>query len=244
MRTILIDGDIVAWTIAWQPEDVARRTVNYVRKIGVELWADRIVVCLSDSSHRYFRHEIMPTYKADRSDPPMMLHESFDSLRENFVCREIPGLEADDVIGVLATHQQVAGETVCVSIDKDMLTIPGTHFNPRREPRGIVTVSERDAAFNHMWQTIVGDSSDGFPGLPGVGPKGARRILWGDPSQWWAQVVGAFKCKGRTESDALLQARVARICRACDYDIENKKVIPWTPDRLMQPVQAQAFAFV
>jgi DNA polymerase-1 len=46
--------------------------------------------------------------------------------------------------------------------------------------------------------------------------------------------VCAFKGKGRTEADALLQARVARILRSCDYDLGARRVIPWTPDRMLQ----------
>lgn len=235
-RTLLIDGDFVAWSIAHVPGDVARRTVSYVERLMRDLLADRAIVCLGDPSHRYFRHDLLPTYKASRSEPPAELFTVFDALQENFTCRWLDGLEADDVLGILATCEGLAGERVIVGIDKDLHTIPGTHLNPRKEPRGIVRVSDRDAAFNHLWQTIVGDSSDGFPGLPGVGPKGARRILWGEPSLWWKQVVMAFKSKGRAEADALLQARVARILRSCDYDLDARRVIPWTPDRVLSQV--------
>jgi DNA polymerase-1 len=174
------------------------------------------------------------TYKPKQSDLPPGIYVARKAMCETFPCRTLKGLEADDVLGILATcggsFAAAAGERVIVSNDKDLLQVPGPHFNPRTEPRvGIVHVSERDADFNHHWQTLVGDSTDGYSGCPRVGPVAARKILWGEPCNWWWQVVGAFKAKGLGEADALLQARVSRVLRATEFDLTTKQIIPWHP---------------
>ena len=67
---------------------------------------------------------------------------------------------------------------------------------------------------------------------PGVGPVKAEECLaeakiYGGP--YWSAVVATYENKGLTEEDALVQARVARICRADDYDFKNKEVRLWNP---------------
>ena len=73
----------------------------------------------------------------------------------------------------------------------------------------------------------MGDATDGYSGCPGIGPKTAEKVL--EQGCDWATVVGCFKAKGLSEEAALIQARVARICHAKDYDFEKKEVILWNP---------------
>ena len=83
-----------------------------------------------------------------------------------------------------------------------------------------------------MYQTLVGDSTDGYKGCPGVGKVKAGRMLTGlKQVEMWEAVVEAYKRKNKTEEDALQQARVARICRATDYDYKEKKVKLWCPKK-------------
>ena len=92
-------------------------------------------------------------------------------------------------------------------------------------------VSETEADWWHMYQTLCGDTTDGYAGLPGCGPKKAEKVIGtvDEPAPDWAAVAAAFTAKSLSEEDALVQARVARICRASDYDFKNKEVILWTP---------------
>ena len=84
-----------------------------------------------------------------------------------------------------------------------------------------------------MLQTLIGDTADNYKGLPGVGKVGAEKIINQDMSytDMWQAVVEAYKSKGYTEKDALIQARVSRILRHCDYDYKYKKPILWNIDR-------------
>jgi DNA polymerase-1 len=123
-------------------------------------------------------------------------------------------------------------ERVIAAIDKDLLTIPGRHFNWRKESQAITEVDEAAANYNFMHQTLCGDRTDGYPGLPGCGPVKASKILEGGGGglyDMWIAVVEAFKKKELTAEDALLQARCARILRAEDWDFDNNCPILWEP---------------
>jgi DNA polymerase-1 len=92
----------------------------------------------------------------------------------------------------------------------------------------IVEVTEEEADYFHMVQTLTGDATDGYSGCPGVGPVRAEKLIKNmtDP---WTEVVKAYEKAGLSEQDALVQARVARILRASDYDFRRKEVKLWTP---------------
>ena len=77
----------------------------------------------------------------------------------------------------------------------------------------------------------MGDTVDGYTGLPSVGPKSAEKILGGDPNkplkELWHLVLKAYIDKGYTKAEAIQQARVARILRKGDYNRKTKKVKLW-----------------
>ena len=77
----------------------------------------------------------------------------------------------------------------------------------------------------HLYQTLVGDSTDNYKGCPGIGPKKASAMLDIDPS--WDTVAGAFQKAGLTEAEALVQAQVAKILRHEDYNFDLEEVILW-----------------
>jgi DNA polymerase-1 len=134
-------------------------------------------------------------------------------------------LEADDVMGILATKP---GPThrIIVARDKDMKTIPGKLWNGK----DFMTITEQEADYWHMYQTLVGDTTDGYPGCKGVGPKKAETIL--DDSEtinMWPAVLAAFEQRGFDEAFALTQARLARILRWSDWDSDKKEVKLWSP---------------
>jgi DNA polymerase-1 len=141
-----------------------------------------------------------------------------------------PTMEADDIMGILSTHPTlVPGRKVTVSEDKDLATIPGWLWNPAKDRKPHL-ISEDYADYFHMYQTLVGDSTDNYKGCPGVGPVKADKLIKdAHPADLWELVVSAYEAKGLTEEDALLQARLARISRAEDYDFKGGKVILWNP---------------
>jgi DNA polymerase-1 len=241
LRTLLVDADSYAYELATRAstpfgfsEDIAIDATKRVFDALLEnLDADKLTLCLSDRSKRYFRHDILGSYKSHRTQGtvPAGVDWMKDHFEERYEAVIIEKLEADDVCGIFATDPCVDGtpspdcDCIVVSGDKDLLTLPTTVYNPRTQVTHRITPDE--ANYNHLYQTLTGDSCDGFKGLPRVGPVKAKRILDGKPC--WECVVEAFEKYGLTEADALIQAQVARICRFENWDFTNRKVIPWTP---------------
>lgn len=244
MRTALIDGDTLIyeassmseyecdlgddqWTLTADLGEARRTFDGKVQAIIDALDADRVIIALSDRTR--WRSEVMPTYKSNRAKTrkPIVYRPLRDYCHEAYTTFQRPTLEGDDVLGILATHPTyLRGEKIIVAIDKDMKTIPGEHYNYQREER--FTVSESEADFAHMMQTLTGDATDGYPGCPGVGPVKAAQWL-STTGDLWPRVVAAYTKAGLTEADALCNARVARILRHTDYDFDNKRVILWNP---------------
>ena len=260
MRVALIDADILAyqaavvseqsfdwgdgmWTLhAFEPDAIA--AFNTILNTIVEKTkADDFYLMFSDRDN--WRKDVLPTYKSNRSGvrKPMLLRFLKEIAEENYKCVTMPGLEGDDVLGIWMTQPsklEPVRELILCSIDKDFKTIPGKHYNFKADE--FFEISEHEADKWHMVQTLTGDTTDGYAGCPGCGPKTAEKILqaaldegtpWANPQQlreiYWKHVVKAYDKAGFGEEEALVQARVARICRHSDYDHVNKKVILWTP---------------
>jgi DNA polymerase-1 len=135
-------------------------------------------------------------------------------------------LEADDVMGVMATKEP--DDHVIATIDKDLDQIPGRHFNWNKNKKYTVNSLKADRLF--YTQIMAGDPTDNYYGIKGVGPVAAKKLLDETPKhRRWEEILKLFISKGYTEEYALQMARVARICRAEDYNFETEEPILWTP---------------
>lgn len=248
MTTVaLLDGDIFAyeaaaaaetatdwgeglWTLHAHEEPAKAALADRIRFLMEAIEADDLIIALSDKHN--FRKDILPTYKSNRTGVrrPMLLPALRDYLRENYEVFERPGLEGDDVLGILSTWDEVVGTKVIVTKDKDFKTIPGNVYFAHREDEGVMWITEEEADYFHMVQTLTGDTTDGYKGCPGCGPVKAEKILSADPEKTlWEKVVAAYEKAGLCADEALVQARCARILRACDYNFDKKEPILWTP---------------
>lgn len=191
--------------------------------------ADELIVALSCPTRRYWRHELMPAYKAGRGSAPLALSGLRAHVEANYRCYVRPKLEADDILGILATSPDlVPGRKVVVTTDKDLKQIPGLHLNHSKLAKGVVEITLEQGDRWHLFQTLTGDQTDGYSGCPGIGPVKAERILNAE-GRAWDNIVSAFVRAGKTADDALLQARVARILRVEDWDFEKKEPRLWLP---------------
>lgn len=196
-----------------------------LRELQEKLEADGIVVALSDE--RNFRKKLDPSYKDNRTDfrKPLVYNALRAFLRENYVVRSAPYLEADDILGIMATNPKRTKDWIMVSSDKDLQQIPGRLYRPDRD--ALVSITEAEGHSFHMYQTLVGDRIDHYPGCPGIGDAKATRILDCPPAEMWGRVVETYEKAKLTAEDALLQARLARILQFPDYDFKRKKVKLW-----------------
>lgn len=248
MTVALIDGDILAyqaaviseketdwgsglWTLhAWEEDGMAafQTTLNGILN---KLETESFIIAFSDPASNW-RKDVLPTYKGNRSGnrKPMLLKFLREWANDRFVCKSIPTLEGDDILGLMATSARGGSYVIC-TIDKDLKTIPGKHYN---FGTGEVFEIDQDTAdYWHMIQTLTGDVTDGYSGCPGIGIKTAEKLLLDVSSHdRWDVVIKAYAKAGLGEEEALTQARVARILRASDFDEKNLKVKLWTPQEM------------
>jgi len=181
---------------------------------------DDSILFFSDSVN--FRKSIDPTYKGHRNrKKPCGYRRVINKLKEDYHVVVMPTLEADDAMGIYATKEQ--GHIIC-SPDKDMRQIPGELYDLSD---GVVTVTPEEGKRWHFIQTLAGDQTDGYSGVPGFGIK--RAISFFEENGYtWDAVVEAFASKGLDESVALQNARLAKILQHSDYDFTNQCVKLWT----------------
>jgi DNA polymerase-1 len=236
MTLLLIDGDIIAykaaasaevatnwgngqWTLHSFEPDVEVRIEDQIHKL-LEAPVQDCVIAFTDKKN--FRKDVAPYYKANRKDTrkPMLLDyaKKYMSLQYNTIMYR--NLEADDVLGILGTKNR---DTIIWSEDKDLLTIPAKHWINGE----VVEITEAEANYQFLYQTLIGDSTDNYKGCPTIGPKTANKIL--SSGCTWEAVVEAFKSKGLSEEVALENARLARILRDGEYNTETGEVKLWKP---------------
>lgn len=270
---ILLDADLAAYRAAsacqntydWGDGTVsitsdlaaAKRTMrDFIDGLMARLFADKLTVCLSDDFRSFRKEMVDPTYKGNRKDVerPQELYALKSWLAEAYPSASRPRLEADDVMGIMATEPGHGEERIIVSQDKDMRTIPGLLYRPYEDQPKVEEISVEDADFYHMFQTLAGDAVDGYPGCPNVGKITAKQSLsllkgpypvhreitrgprkgtivtrWeaADMDTHWGVVLAHFARAGLGHADAVKQARLARILRHEDYP--NGRIRLWTP---------------
>ena len=179
-----------------------------------------LILFFSDSQN--FRKKILADYKGHRNrKKPCGYKRVINALREEYKVILKPTLEADDSMGIYATKYP---DNMIVSPDKDMRQIPGKLYNFDET----FTITPEEGAKWHLIQTLAGDQTDGYGGVPGIGVKRAVS-LFEDKGYSWRTVVNAFAEKDLPETEALINARLARILTVDDYDFKQKKPKLWNP---------------
>ena len=245
-NTLLIDADILVfrhavaceepicwdtereiWTLHADLREAKARVQDDVSFLCDTLGGSRVILCFSP--RKTFRHELNPSYKSNRKErKPLIFHPLRQWAQEEWESYCWPNVEADDVMGILAKSHSVEAPKIVVSDDHDMQSTPCNLYSPRHPERGIRRITYESARRYHLYQTLTGDSGDGYPGLPGIGPKKAELIL---EEGTWEEVVSAYESKGLNETEALLQARMAKILTPALYDMKTHTPQLWNPKR-------------
>ena len=170
-------------------------------------WGDDVIVVTSKFSEAYnnTKREIKKIENAFFSSTDTILFFS-DSV---------------NAMGIYATLYP--GNTI-VSPDKDMRQIPGNLYDLNE----VTVVTPEEGYRWHMVQTLAGDQTDGYGGVPGIGVKRAIS-LFETHGYTWKTVLSAFKEKDLDEDVALQNARLAKILTIDNYDLEQRRPILWTP---------------
>jgi len=166
-----------------------RGMINMLQKLRKDVRAD-YVACVFDAPGKTFRDDLYADYKATRSPMPPDLRAQIDPIHEvvrllGWKVLNVPGVEADDVIGTLACLATERGyDTVISSGDKDLSQLVNEHVvvidtmnDRKRDMAGVEAEFGVPPRLMVDYQTLVGDSVDNVPGVEKVGPKTAVKLL-------------------------------------------------------------------
>ncbi|CED70173.1 DNA polymerase I [Aliivibrio wodanis] len=174
-----------------QPTGAVYGVINMLRSLLKQFETDRIAV-IFDAKGKTFRNDMYPEYKANRPPMPDDLRCQIEPLHKLIKAMGLPlisisGVEADDVIGTLASQASKAGIPVLISTgDKDMaqlvdenVTLINTMTNVIMGPEGVEEKFGVPPELIIDYLALMGDTSDNIPGVPGIGDKTARALLQG-----------------------------------------------------------------
>lgn len=173
------------------PTNAVYGVVNMLRSMMRQFASDRIAV-IFDAKGKTFRDDMYPEYKANRPPMPDDLRCQIEPLHNviramGLPLISIPGVEADDVIGTLASQASKAGMPVLISTgDKDMaqlvddnVTLINTMTNVVMDREGVIEKFGIPPELIIDYLALMGDKVDNIPGVPGVGDKTATALLQG-----------------------------------------------------------------
>lgn len=179
----LIDADLILYRVGFTTEDID----------SSDIVADRVDTLINDTilgpldtkeykcfitGPQNYRRTIYPEYKKSRVEKPKPRHYQWikDYLIEYYNATYEDPYEADDILGINQTE-----DTVICSIDKDLLQVPGFHFN---WVNGIISSISPEQG--HLWlckQLLMGDKTDDIPGVPLITKSGVSpRLCFGPAS--------------------------------------------------------------
>lgn len=209
--------------------------VNMVHRLQKERNPERLGIAF-DAKGPTFRHEMYDAYKANRPPMPEDLREQLPWIKRfvpasGITLIEQQGVEADDIIATLSRRFAREGhKVVIVSGDKDLLQLVGngvTMFDPMKDAElGVPEVEEKygvkiDQLLDYF--SLVGDSADNIPGVPGVGPKTAVKLIneYGSFDGLYEHVAEMKKSKMKEKIiDSHEQALLSRRLITLKFDVE------------------------
>ena len=219
---LLIDSDSIYFRIccvAKKPSEIRKGINHTMKQIQRDNEADKLLVAIKGKGN--FRKDIFPKYKANRpqldDDMRKALTYGHQYMVDRWEAVMADGMEADDLCAIWAAEMRdLDTNYTVVGIDKDLLQIPGNHYNFNKREHSFV---DYDAAnYNLMVQCITGDGTDNIPGLKGIGPVKAKRILAGVPMpRRWNRVRAAWRA--RNGGDPFLSRRLLEMLTSwSEYD--------------------------
>lgn len=195
---LLIDADSLYFRVAMvtQKQNEIRKGIDRsLQNIRRQCLSDQMFIAVKGRGN--FRNDIYPKYKANRAELTPRIKEALNYAHSYMVDKhgaiQSDGMEADDLVSIWAYESMdIDAEYTIVGIDKDLLQIPGNHYNFAKQEH---LFQETDKAnYCLMRQCLTGDSTDNIPGIKGIGPKKAQGILQGVPiSRRWNRVKAAWR---------------------------------------------------
>jgi 5'-3' exonuclease len=248
MKAIL-DGDIMAYRIAFRADAEGIEDIDLWVQDALDAWtpskASDVVVAFSCPRSKNFRRRIWEPYKAHRDTgkhAPDCLKEVEQSIKDHCSSFIVGNqIEADDLLGIATSTP--GRSCIAVTIDKDLRSVPGWHWNPDKELEPVL-VSEEEADRNFHIQWLTGDTTDNIPGIWKMGPAKANKVIDSvSKSNWTLAVLATYeqsvdKNKEKYTYDyCVTMARCVRILRYGETSAKrittktiDKEIKLWVPN--------------
>ena len=196
MVAILVDADTIYYRAAFRKNKKEIRDTIKSAFLNIEAQCFSTNLFIAVKGFGNFRKDIYPKYKANRKTDPDLkpyLEYGWKHMIDKFGAVQADGMEADDLISIWAAEcRRDDVEYIVAGIDKDLLQIPGRHYNYHKQE--FTDVDDDMAHYNLMVQCLTGDNSDNIPGIRGIGPKKAATILAGVPKhRRWNRIRAAWR---------------------------------------------------
>lgn len=223
---MLVDADSIFFKVAYgatTEADLRKGYDDFCKKMEMTV-QDKLCNMFDKDEHfnKYyavkgtdnFRKKLSPDYKANRPTLDDDIREKLNYLHKHAVskgARQADGMEADDLVSIWAHESRDHDEQyVICGIDKDLLQIPGNHYNYSKDTWQFI--DDDEAHLKLMLQCLTGDNADNIVGLKGIGPKKAEKILAGVPKERrWNRVRAAWRGHGGSQNQLNVSYQLLRM---------------------------------
>ena len=258
-KLVLIDGNAILHrafhalppltTKMGEPINAVYGLVSMLLRVIQDLKPTHLAVCF-DEKEATFRHKALPSYQAQRPHMADELSSQFEKARKFLAAAGIPaysksGFEADDVIGTIAS--KFKDDVVIVTGDRDILQLVNHRVKVYMPISGLAVakmmgegeVQEKMGVKPSQiddYKALVGDSSDNYLGVPGVGPKTATTLLskYGSLEEIYNHLKDIPKNSSdklkKGKKDAKLSKKLATIVKNVPVSIDIEKMTKWDVD--------------
>lgn len=187
MSVIIVDADSILFKAAITCEshaDVRKNIKGQLKEIERECFMGEMKLAVKGRGN--FRYDVWPDYKSNRKELEEKVRNRInyghDFIIEKYGAVMANGMEADDLCGIWCWECLNNGTPyILAHIDKDLNQIPGNHYNYNKKEHYMVQPEEGYRFLCKQW--IMGDSTDGIPGVHGMGPKKTDKLLDGVPAE-------------------------------------------------------------
>lgn len=203
---VLVDADSIyfrAACISNKKNDIRSSIDHTMSEIEATCMMGKLQVAVKGKGN--FRKDLYPEYKANRKELDDKLKKALSYGHKHMTSKwdaiEAHGMEADDLVAIWAYEaRELEMPYFVVGIDKDLLQIPGNHYNFNKREHTFV---DDDAAnLNLNLQCLIGDNSDNIPGIKGIGKVKAAKILDRVPmDKRWDRVKQEWKSHNAGDPD-------------------------------------------
>ena len=180
-KIVLIDADSLMYFSSYGSEEeqilsetkLSEKIYDILNIVEKSYNVEKYHVFVKGSNN--FRYKIYPQYKKNRPPKHPIIDVLNKYLVDNFGAVEAHNAESDDYVFSYSQLPEYKGRSIICSVDKDMLQIPGIHYDYQKNKYHII--DDETAKYNLAIQMIMGDQADGIMCLRGYGPKKDKKII-------------------------------------------------------------------